>query len=69
MAGYWYEHFDEYVTSGAEERDFDAFPAAEPHATGRAPDGTLTQLSDGTQVQLSDLWRSQDVVLEFGSFT
>lgn len=67
MAGYNYEHFDRYVESGEDLREFGAFPNA-LHAGERAPDGELTTL-DGERVQLSDLWRQTGVVLEFGSFT
>ena len=64
---YSYERFDAYVESGEDEREFGAFAAA-LHAGERAPDGEL-QLLDGERVRLSDLWRSNGVVLEFGSFT
>jgi len=67
MAGYNYEHFDAYVESGEDEREFGAFPNV-LHAGERAPDGELTMLG-GKRVRLSDLWRRGGVVLEFGSFT
>lgn len=38
------------------------------HARPQAPDGKL-QLLDGERMRLSELWRSNGVVLEFGSFT
>ncbi len=38
------------------------------HAGERAPEGDL-QLLDGERIRLSELWREQGVVLEFGSFT
>ena len=66
-AGYNYERFDEYVESGEDEREFGAFPDT-LHAGERAPDGELTRL-DGKRVRLSELWRQQGIVLEFGSFT
>lgn len=67
MSGYNYEHFDTYVESGEDEREFGTFPNA-LHAGERVPDGELTTL-DGERVRLSDLWRLRGVVLEFGSFT
>jgi hypothetical protein len=67
MDAYNYERFDAYVESGADEREFAAFPNM-LHAGERAPDGELTIL-DGGRVRLSELWRGRDLVLEFGSFT
>ena len=66
-AAYNYERFDAYVSSGAEELEFGAFPNT-LHAGEAAPDGEL-QLLDGERVRLSELWRRTGVVLEFGSFT
>lgn len=67
MGTYNYERFDTYVESGEDEREFAAFPNM-LHAGERAPDGELTRLDGGT-VRLSELWRRQGVVLEFGSYT
>lgn len=67
MSGYNYEHFDAYVESGEDEREFGAFPNV-LHAGERAPDGELTVLG-GERARLSELWRQKGVVLEFGSFT
>ena len=67
VSSYNYEHFDAYVESGQDEREFSAFPNI-LHAGERAPDGELTTL-DGARVRLSELWRRRDLVLEFGSFT
>jgi hypothetical protein len=64
---YNYERFDAYVESGEDEREFAAFPNM-LHAGERAPDGEL-KLLDGERVRLSELWRRQGIVLEFGSFT
>ena len=64
---YNYERFDEYVSSGEDEREFGAFPGM-LHAGERAPDGEL-QLLEGERIRLSELWLERDVVLEFGSFT
>jgi hypothetical protein len=66
-AAYNYERFDAYVEGGQDEREFGAFPNMR-HAGERAPDGEL-MLLDGERVRLSELWRQNDVVLEFGSFT
>lgn len=67
MSAYNYERFDEYVTTGEDEREFGGFPNV-LHAGERAPDGDLARL-DGSRVRLSDGWRQRGVVLEFGSFT
>ena len=68
MSGdYNYERFDAYVERGEEEQEFGAFPNM-LHAGERAPDGELLLL-EGERVRLSDLWRRNGVVLEFGSFT
>jgi hypothetical protein len=64
---YNYEHFDEYVASGIEEKEFAAF-SDHMHVGAPAPDAVLTRL-DGQPVRLSERWRHQTVVLEFGSFT
>jgi hypothetical protein len=64
---YNYERFDAYVERGEEEQEFGAFPNM-LHAGERAPDGELLLL-EGERVRLSDLWRRNGVVLEFGSFT
>jgi hypothetical protein len=64
---YNYEHFDAYVESGEDEREFGAFPRM-LHAGGQAPDGELTLL-DGGHVRLSELWSRSGIVLEYGSFT
>jgi hypothetical protein len=67
VSAYNYEHFDLYVESGEDEREFGAFPNT-LHAGERAPDGDLTLLG-GERVRLSELWRRSGLVLEFGSFT
>jgi hypothetical protein len=64
---YNYERFDAYVERGEEEQEFGAFPGL-LRAGERAPEGELRQI-DGERVRLSELWRSNGVVLEFGSFT
>jgi hypothetical protein len=67
LDAYNYEHFDEYVESGEDEREFGLFPNS-LHPGERAPEGELVVLG-GASVRLSELWRSRGLVLEFGSFT
>ena len=66
-SAYNYEYFDEHVMGGDSGREFAAFPNR-LHVGETAPDGEV-RLLDGEHVRLSDLWRRQGVVLEFGSFT
>lgn len=68
MSGYNYEHFDDYVRSGAAGAEFPAF-AQRLHAGDSAPDFLATRLDDGVAMSVSELWQRQPVVLEFGSFT
>jgi len=65
---YNYEHFDDYVSSGAADTEFPAF-RNHLHVGDRAPDFTAARLDAEESVAVSDLWRSQPVVMEFGSFT
>ena len=67
-ASYNYVYFDQYVATGADDQDEEAFRASF-HAGDQAADGTLVRLDDGAQVHLADLWRSRPLVMEFGSFT
>jgi hypothetical protein len=67
-AAYNYAHFDDYIADGGDLADEAAFWAS-PRAGLRALDFTLPRLGDGAGVRLSDLWRSQPLVMEFGSFT
>jgi hypothetical protein len=66
--GYNYAYFDRHVAAGADSEDEAAFRASF-HAGERAEDFALVRLDDGAQVNLSDLWRSKPLVMEFGSFT
>jgi len=67
-AGYNYAYFDAHVASGADLADEDAFRGS--FRAGEAAESfTMSRLDDGTQVNLSDLWRSKPLVMEFGSFT
>jgi hypothetical protein len=64
---YNYEHFDEYIERGGDD-EFVAFRNV-LHVGDRAPDFVTTRLDDGAEVTLSELWRRQPVVMEFGWFT
>jgi hypothetical protein len=47
---------------------FDAFPSV--LSAGRpAPDGELINARSGETVRLSELWKNQTLVIEFGSMT
>lgn len=65
---YNYSRFDDYVEHGPERDEFAAF-AGVLHAGDAAPSFDVTRLDDGAPLSMSDLWRSRDVVVEFGSFT
>jgi hypothetical protein len=67
VSGYNYETFDGYVASGAEQREFAAWPDL-LHAGDPAPDIAGTLLDDD-QLTLSSVWKHRTVVVEFGSFT
>jgi hypothetical protein len=66
--GYNYVYFDQHVAAGADDQDEAAFRAS-LRAGEQAEGFALTRLDDGAQVNLSDLWRSKPLVMEFGSFT
>jgi hypothetical protein len=66
--GYNYVYFDRHVAAGDDGRDEAAFRASF-RAGEMAGDFTLVRLDDGARVNLSDLWRSKPLVMEFGSFT
>ena len=67
-AEYNYVHFDAYVEQGGEQDEFGAF-ANRLHAGERAPGFEVVRLDDGAVLDVADLWRRRDVVMEFGSFT
>ena len=48
--------------------DFLAFRTALPVGSP-APDGAVTDAGSGETFRLSDFWRRQDLVIEFGSLT
>jgi hypothetical protein len=67
-AGYNYSYFDQHVASRADLADEAAF--RDSFRAGEAAESfSLFRLDDGTQVRLSDLWRTKPLVMEFGSFT
>jgi len=59
-------NYSEFVASPGEFTDF-ALHA--PKATMRGPSFPLEDLATGRTVQMSELWKSEVAVLEFGSFT
>ncbi len=65
---YNYQHFDQYVESGQEAVEFDAFPD-HLHAGQAAPDFVALGVDDQRPIRLSEVWATRSVVLEFGSFT
>lgn len=68
LASYNYAHFDEHIAEGGERAAASAFRDSF-RAGERAEDFGLVRLDDGTEVKLSDYWRSKPLVMEFGSFT
>lgn len=65
--GYNYAHFDEHVADGGNQ-EFESFRHA-MRAGQRGVDVEVTRLDDQAPVRLSELWRSEPLVVEFGSFT
>jgi hypothetical protein len=65
---YNYERFDSHIIDDRGDDTFRAWTDRN-HVGDPARDGLLTRLSDRSQVELSQLWRRQHVVIEFGSFT
>jgi hypothetical protein len=49
--------------------EFIEFATHSPKVTMRAPSFPLEDLASGEQIDMRDLWKSQIVVMEFGSFT
>ena len=62
---YNYPHF---TSEEIEATEFAGFRGL-AHAGQVAPDGVLTDAATGETVRLSDLWRNQALVIEFGSIT
>ncbi len=49
--------------------EFHNFAVRAPKATMRAPSYPLEDLATGRIVEMKDLWKTEIVVMEFGSFT
>jgi hypothetical protein len=60
------EDYNYHVFEGKE--DFAGFRTL-TQAGSQAPDFAATLLTSGAGVKLSDYWQSQDLVIEFGSYT
>jgi hypothetical protein len=65
---YNYRRFDDYVEHGGEHQEFAAF-ADGLHVGQPAPSFRVIRLDDGENLDMAELWRRRDVVMEFGSFT
>lgn len=65
MADYNYANF---TAAEVEDEAFSAFKTA-LDVGGPAPDGDLVDAHSGETVRLSDLWKRDNVVIEFGSIT
>ena len=59
-------NYSEFV---ANPEEFSGFALHAPKATMRAPSFSLEDLATGETVQMSELWKTQVAVIEFGSFT
>ena len=59
-------NYSEFV---ANPEEFSEFALHAPKATMRAPSFPLEDLATGETVQMSELWKTQVAVIEFGSFT
>lgn len=59
-------NYSEFVASVEE---FNDFAVHAPKATMRAPSFALEELATGNPMQMSELWRSEIALIEFGSFT
>jgi hypothetical protein len=53
----------------AHPEEFTEFALHAPKATMRAPSFALEDLASGETLQMSELWKTQVAVIEFGSFT
>ncbi len=56
------------VFDGSAE-EFQEFAVHAPKATMRAPSFPLEDLAAGRIIEMSELWRSEVALIEFGSFT
>jgi len=58
-----------YSVFDASPSEFAEFATHAPKVTMRAPSFLLEDLETGRKIQMKDLWKSDVVVMEFGSFT
>ena len=58
-----------YSVFDASPNDFVEFATHAPKVTMRAPSFPLEDLANGEKIAMKDLWKSEIVVMEFGSFT
>jgi len=58
-----------YSVFVASPEEFNDFALHAPKVTMRAPSFQLEDLATGETVQMSELWKSEIALIEFGSFT
>lgn len=58
-----------YSEFAASPQEFHDFAVHAPKVTMRAPSFPLEDLVTGKTVQMSELWKSEIALIEFGSFT
>jgi hypothetical protein len=58
-----------YSVFEASPQEFNDFALYAPKVTMRAPSFPLEDLATGKSVQMSELWKSEIALIEFGSFT
>jgi hypothetical protein len=58
-----------YSVFDADPNEFVAFATRAPKVTMRAPSFPLEDIASGEKIAMKDLWKSDIVVMEFGSFT
>ena len=58
-----------YSVFDASPSEFAEFATHAPKVTMRAPSFLLEDFETGRKIQIKDLWKSDVVVMEFGSFT
>lgn len=63
------DHEYNYAVFEAALQEFFEFAVTAPKVTTRAPSFPLEELSTGDTVDMKDLWISDAVIIEFGSFT
>jgi hypothetical protein len=58
-----------YSVFEASPQEFNDFAVHAPKVTMRAPSFPLEDLATGETVEMSELWKSEIALIEFGSFT